>query len=195
MTARAILRTALVSTFLLTGACSGDAEAPAVNDNVLNVYNWADYKAPDTIERFEKEFGIKVHYDTYDSSEVLDVKLLAGNSGYDIVIHSNQFASRLAPIGVFEKLDMARFENLGNLDAKVLARVDVYHKVTDYNLPYHWGTTGYAWNADMVRERLPDHPMDSGDVLFDPDVVSKLADCGVSLLDGPGRPAPSVSGR
>jgi putrescine transport system substrate-binding protein len=67
----------------------------------------------------------------------------------------------------------------------MVARIDVYDKVTDYNIPYHWGTTGYAWNVEMVRARLPDHPMDSGDILFDPDVVSKLADCGVSLLDGP----------
>ncbi len=185
MTARAILRTALLSTFLLAGACSGDAEKPSAGEDVLNIYNWADYIGPDTLERFEAEYGIKINYDTYDSSEVVDVKLLSGNSGYDIVVHSNQFASRLAPIGVFEKLDTTRFENLGNLDPGVLASIGVYREVADYNLPYHWGTTGYAWNVDMVRERLPHHPMDSGDVLFDPDVVSKLADCGVSLLDGP----------
>ncbi len=185
MTARAILGTAFFSTFLLIGACSSDAENSSAGENVLNIYNWADYIGPDTLERFEAEYGIKVHYDTYDSSEVLDVKLLAGNSGYDIVVHSNQFASRLAPIGVFEKLDMTRFRNLGNLDPTVLESIGVYKEVLDYNLPYHWGTTGYAWNVDMVRERLPDHPMDSGDVLFDPGVVSKLADCGVSLLDGP----------
>ncbi len=185
MTARTVLRTALFSTFLLFGACADNVENSPAGENILNVYNWADYIAPDTLERFEAEYGIKVHYDTYDSSEVLDVKLLAGNSGYDIVVHSNQFASRLAPIGVFHKLDMTRFENLGNLDPDVLESIGVYQEVVDYNLPYHWGTTGYAWNVDMVRERLPDHPMDSGDVLFDPDVVSKLADCGVSLLDGP----------
>jgi len=80
---------------------------------------------------------------------------------------------------------MSRFENIGNLDAEVLASIGVYREVADYNLPYHWGSTGYAWNVEMVRQRLPDHPMDSGDVIFDPDVVSKLADCGVSLLDGP----------
>ncbi len=185
MTARARLRTALYSVSLLLGACSGNSGDTSPGQNVVNVYNWADYIAPHTLEKFEAEYGIKVNYDIYDSSEVVDVKLLAGNSGYDIVVHSNQFSSRLAPIGIFDKLDKSRLTNLKNLDQDVFASIDVYDKVTDYNIPYHWGTTGYAWNVDMVRARLPDHPMDSGDVLFDPAVVSKLADCGVSLLDGP----------
>lgn len=181
----AIVRTSLFTVLLLIAACSDDARQNIEDDNVVNVYNWADYIAPDTIDKFEAEFGIEVNYDIYDSSEVVDVKLLAGNSGYDIVVHSNQFSSRLAPIGVFEKLDKSKLLNLGNLGAEVMARINVYEDVMEYNVPYHWGTTGYAWNVDMVRERLPDHPMDSGDVLFDPAVVSKLADCGVSLLDGP----------
>ncbi|MGI9236147.1 MAG: polyamine ABC transporter substrate-binding protein [Woeseiaceae bacterium] len=185
MTARATFRTALFSVFILAGACSSDSDDTATGPNVVNVYNWADYIAPDTLEKFEAEHGIKVNYDIYDSSEVVDVKLLAGNSGYDIVVHSNQFSSRLAPVGVFAKLDKTRLENIGNLDQTVLDTISVYDAVADYQMPYHWGTTGYAWNVDMVRARLPDHPMDSGDVLFDPDVVSKLADCGVSLLDGP----------
>jgi putrescine transport system substrate-binding protein len=185
VTVRAILRTALFSVFLLLGACSGDSNNASHARDVVNVYNWADYIAPDTLEKFEAEYGIKVNYDIYDSSEVVDVKLLAGNSGYDVVVHSNQFSSRLAPIGIFDKLDKSRLTNLKNLDEDVFASIDVYDKVRDYNIPYHWGTTGYAWNVEMVRARLPNHPMDSGDVLFDPAVVSKLADCGVSLLDGP----------
>lgn len=185
MTARAIFRTGLYSAFFLLCACANDSDSSSDGQNVVNILNWADYIAPDTLRTFEAEYGIKVNYDIYDSSEVVDVKLLAGNSGYDIVVHSNQFSSRLAPIGVFEKLDISRLKNIGNLDAAVLQRINVYDKVEAYNIPYHWGTTGYAWNVEMVRARLPDHPMDSGDVLFDPDVVSKLADCGVSLLDGP----------
>lgn len=184
MTAGAIFRTGLISVLLLLGACASDSDSASREQNTVNVYNWADYIAPDTLEKFEAEFGIKVNYDIYDSSEIVDVKLLSGNSGYDIVVHSNQFSSRLAPIGVFEKLDKKKLQNIGNLDAAVVDRINVYEKVREYNVPYHWGTTGYAWNVDMVRARLPDHPMDSGDVLFDPQVVSKLADCGVSLLDG-----------
>ena len=179
------VRTGLIAALLLAAACSGDAGNDSADQDVVNIYNWADYVAPDTLENFEAEFGIKVNYDIYDSSEVVDVKLLAGNSGYDVVVHSNQFSSRLAPIGIFEKLDKSRFENIDNLDADVMASINVYEKVTEYNIPYHWGTTGYAWNVEMVRARLPDHPMDSADILFDPEVVSRLADCGVSLLDGP----------
>ena len=184
MTSTKRLIAALASAFLMLSACSGDAVKDNNGQNVVNIYNWSDYIAPDTIKTFEAEFGIKVNYDMYDSSEVVDVKLLAGSSGYDIVVHSNQYSSRLVSVGVYEKLEWSKLSNLGNLDPDVLERIGVYDAVREYHIPYHWGTTGYAWNVEMVRERLPDHPMDSADVLFDPDVVSKLADCGVSLLDG-----------
>jgi putrescine transport system substrate-binding protein len=174
----------LIGATLILSACANDPDQTASRQNIVNVYNWADYIAPDTIDKFETEYGIKVNYDMYDSSEVVDVKLLAGQSGYDVVVHSNQFSSRLAPIGVFEKLDFSRLDNIRHLDPDVMERI-AYPAVAEYNVPYHWGTTGYAWNVEMVRKRLPNHPMDSGDVLFDPAVVSKLADCGVSLLDGP----------
>lgn len=167
-------------------ACTNDGASGHKSDGkVLNVYNWADYIAPDTLEKFEAEYGIKVNYDIYDASEIVDVKLLAGNSGYDVVVHSNQFASRLTPIGVFLELDYSRLDNIRHLDPAIRAKIDVYEQTRGYMVPYHWGSTGYAWNEKLVRERLPDHPMDSSDVLFDPEVVSKLADCGVSLLDGP----------
>ena len=168
---------------LVLAACGGD-DGDAGRDQVVNVYNWADYIAPGILEKFEAEYGIEVNYDLYDSSEVVDVKLLAGNSGYDVVVHSNQFSSRLAPIGVFEKLDWSRLDNVRHLDPDTMQRIR-YDPVAEYNVPYHWGSTGYAWNVELVRKRLPDHPMDSSDVLFDPAIVSQLADCGVSLLDGP----------
>lgn len=170
---------------MMLSGCADDVATDRSDENVLNVYNWADYVAPDTLENFEAEYGIKVNYDTYDSSEVVDVKLLAGQSGYDIVFHSNQFSSRLAPIGIFEKIDFTRLQNYSNLDPELMQQVSAYEEVRDYNVPYHWGTTGYAWNAEMVRERLPDHPMDSADVIFNPKIVAQLADCGVTLLDGP----------
>jgi len=178
-----ISRLSVLALAFSLGACSDGTDGSADDANVVNVYSWADYIHPDTIGIFESETGIKVNYDTYDSSEILDVKLLTGNSGYDVVDHSNRLATRLAPIGIFEKLEMSRFTNLENLDPDLWARLDLFEKVRGYYIPYHWGTTGYAWNAELVRERLPDHPMDSADVIFDAEIVEKLSDCGVSLLD------------
>ena len=176
--------TCLLALLLGLTACGSSPDVDENDANVVNVYNWADYIGPGVLQKFEDEYGIKVNYDIYDSSEVVDVKLLAGGSGYDVVVHSNQFSSRLAPIGIYEKLDFSRLDNVRHLDTEMMRRIE-YAVVRDFQVPYHWGSTGYAWNADLVRERLPDHPMDSADVLFDPEVVSKLADCGVSLLDGP----------
>ncbi|NQV87425.1 MAG: extracellular solute-binding protein [Woeseiaceae bacterium] len=129
-------------------ACGEVAVAPS-NDNVVNVYNWAEYIGANTLQRFEAEYGIKVNYDTYPSSEVLDSKLLIGRSGYDVVVHSNSFAARFTPLGMYEKLDMSRFSNLKNLDPTIMSRLNLYPAVRDYNIPYHWGTTGFSWNAEM----------------------------------------------
>ncbi len=172
-------------TAILLAACSGGDHPSGAGDNVVNVYNWADYIAPDTIEKFEAEYGIKVNYDLYDSAEVVDVKLLAGNSGYDVVSHSYAYATKLVPIGVFDVIDHSRLTNMGNLDPDIMKIVDSFELIRDYGLPYHWGNTGYAWNYDAVRERLPDHTTDIADVMLDPEILAKLADCGVSLLDGP----------
>jgi putrescine transport system substrate-binding protein len=178
------LRAAIALAILALAACATESDSDVVESNVVNVYNWADYIAPDTIDKFEAEYGIEVNYDLYDASNTVDIKLLAGNSGFDVVSHSNWQSSPLVPIGVFEKLDFSLLPNVVHLDPELMARIDIYEAVRGYMVPYHWGTTGYAWNADMVRERLPDHPMTTGDVLFDPEVISQLADCGVSLLDG-----------
>ncbi len=170
---------------IVIAGCSSDNAAGGNDAKIVNVYNWADYIAPDTIDKFEAEYGIKVNYDTYDSSEIVDVKLLAGGTGYDVIVHSNAFSARLAPVGVYEELDLSLIPNVKNLDPETMLAIDAWPAVSKLQVPYFWGTTGYAWNADMVRERLGDHPMDSGDILFDPEVISKLADCGVSLLDSP----------
>lgn len=183
---------ALLLIAAVASACGGPVRGDVRSEDVVNFYNWTDYIAPDTLKSFEAEYGIAVNYDTYDSSEVVDVKLLAGNSGYDLVVHSNVFAARLAPIGVFRRIDPSRLANYGNLDPTLMERLDAYPRVSGYTVPYHWGTTGYAWNAQMVRDRLGDHPMDGGDVLFDPAVVSKLADCGVTFLDSPADVIPMV---
>ena len=176
----------ILSTMLLALTACGDvSNSNSTTDNVVNVYNWADYIGDDTIRNFEAETGIKVNYDTYASAATVTVKLLTGNSGYDVVLHSNAVSSQLIATGIYQKLDMSRLPNRKNLDPATMQRINVYEETDGYWMPYHWGSTGYAWNAEMVRERLGDHPMDSSDVLFDPDIVSKLADCGVSLLDGP----------
>lgn len=182
---------ALLAAVFTLGACGG-LDQDDDDRNVVNVYNWADYIAPDTVEKFEAEYGIKVNYDIYDSSEVVDVKLLTGSSGYDVVVHSGQFSSRLAPIGIFKKLDYSRLDNVRHLDPDLMKKIDTYEAIRGYKVPYHWGSTGYAWNAELVRERLPNHAMDSADIIFDPDVVSKLADCGVTLLDAPTTVIPMV---
>ena len=175
----------LRSALLIIGGCGNDDTATENDDNFVNVYNWSDYIGEDTIEKFEAEYGIKVNYDVYDSAEVVDVKLLAGNTGYDVIIHSNSFSARIAPAGVYETLDMSRIPNVKHLDPETMRVIDAYPNVRGLQVPYFWGTTGYAYNADMVRDRLGDHPMDSGDIIFDPEVVAKLADCGVSLLGSP----------
>ena len=182
----------LLASALTLCSCSGTSGNDGSGENVLNIYNWADYLPPEIIERFEVEYGIKVNIDFYDTTAIVDAKLLAGSTGYDVITHSNEFASRLTGLGIYEKLDMSKLGNTANLDPETMASIDLYPKVRGYTIPYHWGTTGYAWNVAMIRERLGDHPMDSGDVLFDPNVVSKLADCGVSLLDGPTSLIPMV---
>ena len=181
----ALLVTFIVVTFIAIGGCGNDDISGDNAENIVNVYNWADYIGPTTIQQFEDEYGIKVNYDVYDSAEVVDVKLLAGNTGYDVIVHSNSFSSRIAPAGVYETLDKSRIPNIKHLDPETMRIIDAYPDVSDLQVPYFWGTTGYAYNAELVRERLGDHPMDSGDILFDPKVVAKLADCGVSLLDSP----------
>jgi len=157
----------------------------AAEEKVLNVYNWADYIAPDTISNFERETGIRVNYDLYDSTEVVEAKLLSGNTGYDVVFHGFRYSSRLIPIGVYQELNRKELPLFGNLDPWVLNMMKAYDPGNRFGVPYMWGTTGFAYNEDMVAERLPDAPVGSAAMLFDPDVVSHFADCGVSLLDEP----------
>jgi putrescine transport system substrate-binding protein len=175
----------LPATPVLMSCTDGTAPETSPGAGVVNIYNWSDYIAPDTIRNFEREYGIRVNYDVYDSAEVVDAKLLAGSSGYDVVFHDHQFVARLAPLGLFQKMDFSKFENVHHLDPEIVEKTSLYTEVEGYSVPYMWGSTGYAYNAKMVRERLPDLEMNSANVLFDPEIISKLADCGVSLLDSP----------
>lgn len=154
--------------------------------NVLNIYNWADYVAEDTIANFEREYGIKINYDVYDTLEIVEAKLLAGSSGYDVVLHASTMGARMIPVGVFQPLDRNQLNLWSNLDPWVLSLVDELDPGNLYGVPYLWGNDGYAINVDMIRERMPDAPLGSAAMLFDPDVVSRFADCGVTFLDSPG---------
>ncbi len=157
----------------------------AAEEPVVNFYNWADYIGPTTIADFEAEFGIKVNYDEYDSSEIVEAKLLAGNTGYDIVLHGGQYASKLIPIGIWRELDKSKFTNWDNLDPEILKRLEVFDPGNRYLVPYMWGSTGFAYNVDMIRERLPDAPVTSGDMIFRPEIARHFADCGIAFLDSP----------
>lgn len=160
---------------------------PAFADDepVVNFYNWADYIGPNTIAEFEAEYGIKVNYDQYISSEIVEAKLLTGNTGYDLVLHGGQYASRLIPIGIFKELDRSKLSNYDNLEPAVLEKMDLFDPGNRHAVPYMWGSTGFAYNVDMVLERMPDAPLSSGDMIFDPEVAQHFADCGISFLDSP----------
>ena len=157
----------------------------AAEEPVLNVYNWSDYIAPETIENFESEFGIEVNYDTFDSSETVEAKMLAGHSGYDVVDMAYYNASRIIPAGVYQPLDHGKLPLYRNLDPWILAKTERYDPGNLHGVPYMWGSTGFAYNARLVEEFLPGAPVDSGAMLFDPAVVSRLAGCGVTWLDEP----------
>ena len=157
----------------------------AAQEKVVNIYNWSDYIDESILEDFEKETGIKVVYDVFDSNEVLETKMLAGGTGYDVVVPTADFLSRQIQAGVFQKLDKAKLPNLSNMWDVVTARTAKYDPDNAYSVNYMWGTTGVGYNEEMILERMPDAPVNSWRLLFDPEVVSKFADCGIHVLDAP----------
>jgi putrescine transport system substrate-binding protein len=160
--------------------------APALaQENVVNVYNWSDYIAEDTIAKFEAETGINVNYDVFDSNELVEAKLLAGNSGYDVVVPSGFFLERQISAGLFQPLDKSKLPNLANMDPAIMAEAAAHDPDNAHSVDYMWGTTGIGYNVGAVTERLGDQPLDTWDLVFDPEIVSQLADCGVTLLDAP----------
>ena len=164
----------------------GAADVPAATEEkVLHVYNWSDYIDPAVIENFQKETGIAVSYDVFDSNEVLETKLLTGKSGYDVVVPSAYFLERQVQAGVFGKLDKARLPGLANLDPGLQASVARHDPGNEHGVIYMWGTTGIGYDADKIAAIMPDAPTDSWSLVLDPAVVSKFEDCGVSFLDDP----------
>ncbi len=168
-------------------AADGSA-APALDtdeEKILNVYNWSDYVDPTVIPDFEKETGIKVNYDVFDSNEVLETKLLAGSTGYDIVVPSASFLERQIKAGVFQKLDKSKLPNLVNADSEIATRVALHDPDNAFAVTYMWGTSGVGYNVAKVNAAMPNAPVDSWRMFYDPAVVSKFKSCGVTLLDAP----------
>jgi len=165
----------------LAGGCG--THSVSAEEKRLYIYNWSDFIAPDTIAKFERQTGIKVVYDVYDAEETMEARLMAGGSGYDLVSASTDFFSREIKAGVYMPLDKSKLPNWKNLDPHALAIEAAYDPGNAHAVPYLHSMNGFAYNVDMVRARMPNAPVDSLDMLFKPEVVSKFADCGVTFLD------------
>jgi putrescine transport system substrate-binding protein len=183
---------AVLLTVPLSSAPLWATEAKLPEERVLNIYNWVDYIAPETLIAFEQEFGIRVNYDNFDATPVVEAKLLAGSTGYDVVLQELRYSTRLMRVGVFQPLDHAQLPLWGNLDPWVMNNMARDDPGNSYAVPYMWGTTGFTYNIDMVLERMPDAPVDSAAMMFDPAVAAHFADCGISLLDDSSTVVPLV---
>jgi putrescine transport system substrate-binding protein len=175
-----------------SGTASGSAETPdaaadtgTAKGQVLNLYIWSDYLAADTLSNFEKQTGIKVHVAYFDTNETLETKLLAGSSGYDVVVPTASYFERQIKAGVYLTLDKSKLPNLKNMDPQLMAKVALHDPGNAHGIIYTWGTNGIGYNEKMVRELMPDAPLDSWRMVFDPAVASKVAKCGISVLDSP----------
>jgi putrescine transport system substrate-binding protein len=167
------------------GKSGGGAAADSGSSKVLNLYIWSDYLAPNTLSDFEKQTGIKIHVAYYDTNETLETKLLAGSSGYDIVVPTASYFERLIKAGAFTALDKSRLPNLKNMDTELMQKVKQNDPDNGHGVIYLWGTNGIGYNEKMVKALMPDAPLDSWRMVFDPAVASKLSKCGISVLDSP----------
>ena len=161
-------------------------------DKTLNVYNWADYIGETTIEDFQSASGIAVTYDTYSSAEEMEAKMLAGSTGYDVVVMAGLKLPAFIKAGIYQKLDRSKLPGFKNLDPEVLRILSGWDPQNEYGVPYTWGTVGISYNVDMVKERMPGAKLDSLDMLLKPENAAKLADCGISVLDSPTDVIPMV---
>jgi putrescine transport system substrate-binding protein len=166
--------------------------ATGANAAEVRVYNWSDYIDPTILEDFEKETGIKVVYDVFDSNEVVETKLLAGATGYDIVVPSAEFLGRQIQAGVFQKLDKSKLTNLPNMWDAIMAQTAKYDPDNAYSVNYMWGTTGIGFNVAKVKEILGQDDITSWNVIFDPAILAKFKDCGVHILDTPNELVPAA---
>ena len=174
-------KTLLSTSALVAMVLAGAAQA---QERVVNVYNWSDYIDEEILTEFTAETGIKVVYDVFDSNEILETKLLAGSTGYDIVVPTGTFLARQIVAGVFQKLDKSMLSNFSNLDPAISSRLEKYDPGNEYAINYMWGTTGIGINVAKVKERLGDDAvLNTWSVVFDPANAAKLADCGIYMLD------------
>ena len=158
--------------------------AAAQKQRVVNYYNWSDYQDPTVLDEFTKETGIAVRFDTFDSNDTLEAKLLAGQSGYDVVVPSAYFLSRQIKAGIFRRLDKAKLPNLKYAWPEIVKQLAAYDPGNDYAVNYMWGTTGIGYNAKAVKRILgPDGAIDTWDYIFDPEKIAKFKNCGIHLLD------------
>ena len=164
---------------------AGTPAAASTEEKVVNVYNWSDYIDPAMLEEFTRQTGIKVNYDVFDNNEVLQTKLLAGNTGYDVVVPSASFLELQIKAGVFQKLDRSLLPNWKNLDQNILDRVAKHDPGNQYAVNHLWGTDALGYNVQKAKQVAPGAPLDSWKVLFDPAWAAKFKDCGISVLDAP----------
>jgi putrescine transport system substrate-binding protein len=182
----AMMRRALLVAFPAVAIASGFAEwgLAQKRERVVNVYNWSDYIDPSALEDFTKTTGIRVKYDTFDSNEILETKLLTGRSGYDVVVPSGYFLERQIKAGIFLQLDKSKLPNLVNVWPEIANRLARYDPGNQYAVNYMWGTTGIGFNVTQARSALGgDAKIDSWDVVFKPENIVKFKDCGVMMLD------------
>jgi len=201
MSTRSLSALVSASCLFLLIACGKKEEAPAPAANaqpaaaapkldtdaekLVNVYNWSDYIDPTVLQDFEKETGVKVNYEVMDSNEMLETKLVAGRTGYDVVVPSASFLARQIKAGIYQKLDKSKLPNLKNLDPDITKRLEVFDPGNEYAVNYMWGTSGVAYNEEAIKAAMPNAPVDSFAMFWDPKVVSKFAKCGITVLDAP----------
>ncbi|MFU8816738.1 MAG: polyamine ABC transporter substrate-binding protein [Pseudomonadales bacterium] len=177
---------ALAVGLLGLAACGGTEQAGgSAPAKLVNFYNWSDYIDDRSLPDFTAETGIRVRYDVYDSNDVLEGKLLAGNTGYDVVVPTGNYFELQRTTGIYQPLDKSKLANYGNLDPDILAKIEPLDPGNLHAVPYAWGTTGLGLDVAKISARIPDAPLDSWELLFDPEHARRLADCGITLLDAP----------
>jgi putrescine transport system substrate-binding protein len=181
-----MMRKTLVAFALCALGVAAAAPSQAQQQRVVHFFNWSSYMAPDTLENFTKETGIKVVYDTFDANETLETRLMAGQSGYDLVVPTAYFLQRQIKANIFQKLDKSKLPNLVHAWPEVTSKLALYDPGNQFAANYMWGTTGIGYNVKAMKQALGENAtIDSWDVVFKPEQLAKFKDCGIHMLDSP----------